>query len=553
MNCIDDMLLFYSPKWDEAAWHIMLHTVLRHLFCMPEGPAGSPVAAAAAAAVAAAAAAAAADGGAHPQEAHAPSSVSAEGLLARIDQYFPQMCQQLSSIQPRFRRELLRELTSISLHYIQAGREQLAVAGLQGWVRLIHALAPQADADDWSVALEGLAAVAKRELGAASSAMAALHTQHAGAAGAVPAQLRARCRLLVLMQRALEQVHQDAGAMMPWPVQLRMLALLTESVEVAMRANSSSAAPAAPAGLQAPSLAVLAIGSGGGPEAAAAGEAGSATQLYVQQWMAGELSGPDSTSSSAVGSRRSTLADAEVQQQQQQQKAEANGSGSGPAANGDAPMGESLAGQAAGSAEAAERPGAAQEAIGSGDSSLPGMPPGGAMPALVGSSVHSRERAAPLMMRLEAEGGLLLLAALQRSLGSLQEQQQRQAQLGDALDWVQQELEERQRSVTLMIISAAVQVGAGGGGGPGSGNSSNWEDAVRAPLVVEALRALLGQGRGLEQLRRDVAAVFPQLAALMCSSQPLVRQVLFEVIRAAQLDKLALMGAGAGLAFTLDA
>lgn len=660
MNCIDDLLLFYSRHWDKAAWQVLLHTLLPQVFCL-QGEAR---------AAAGAAAAAVADGptaNGHAadhdqQQQQQQQAVSVETMLVRLDQYYPQMCRQIGSVEPRFKWDMLQQLARISLHYVMQPDERVATAALQGYVKLVHSLAiqPDAEADAWDIVLSGLSSTVRQLLTDTADTVAALRGQWRNGMHmpAPEAQLRSRCRLLVLLQRALDAMHGDAGASMPWQIQLKLLALLMETVEGAMKANEETPGGQAQPDASSTALVMLPTELDEPPpeqqqqqqaEPAVAGHSSagvSATQLYAQQWMEGDAGGEsgDSHGSAAaagaaaleapavatddaaeqgaaagaedaadageqLGSRRSSgdgEAPAEVQyaavhvsspvpdaeehsaspepepasdpmpfpspataaaaavvvvgfseDQQQQQEEQEQGTPTAAAGSSGSPSKPlDLQQELQQLEQVAVLQGLTSSSSSSG-SIVPGVPASNMMPPLAASNSSSRESSCPALMRLEAEGGLLLLGALQRSLSQLEQQQQEQLreqeqeqQQEEDVSGVQQQLEKQMWYVMVMIISAAAHVDSSGRHSSGGSSEApaqlrcSWDDALRAPLVVEALKLLLRRSstQQLPRLRQDVAAVFPQLAALLCSSQPMVRQVLHDVFKAVQLDKLAAAG-----------
>ncbi|KAF8064597.1 BIG3 [Scenedesmus sp. PABB004] len=177
---------------------------------------------------------------------------------------------------------------------------------------------------------------------------------------------------------------------------------------------------------------------------------------------------------------------------------------------------------------------------------------GAAMPALLVSSPESTEEVRPALMRLEAEGGLLLIEALTLSL---------------RLSAVDTPATERARQRLLSLVRAvicseaacsAVPLGGAAGGERADASQdalagAGWEHAARAPLVVAALRVLSGLTGAA--FAAEVARLFPALCRLMCSSHRLTRLELHAVLTGAEFARLlpAARPGGGGAAVAVGA
>ncbi|DBA73285.1 hypothetical protein WJX77_003623 [Trebouxia sp. C0004] len=131
----------------------------------------------------------------------------------------------------------------------------------------------------------------------------------------------------------------------------------------------------------------------------------------------------------------------------------------------------------------------------------------------------------PALMRQEAEGGVLLIEALKRSLQS-----------GD--EAVAPEAQERMLEVCRQVITRAAQDtwqqtdghSQHAGAAHHVTDGTSWEQAIRAPLIVTVLESYYSIHN--EAWTSELQAIFPHLAKLVCSAQPTVRKALGQLMRA---------------------
>jgi len=71
---------------------------------------------------------------------------------------------------------------------------------------------------------------------------------------------------------------------------------------------------------------------------------------------------------------------------------------------------------------------------------------------------------------------------------------------------------------------------------------TSWEHAVRVPLVVMALDVLRSMSGG--ELRREMRAVFPALARLVCSNHATLRGALARLMGAPEVLAMVMEAAG---------
>lgn len=131
----------------------------------------------------------------------------------------------------------------------------------------------------------------------------------------------------------------------------------------------------------------------------------------------------------------------------------------------------------------------------------------------------------PALMRQEAEGGVLLIEALKRSLQS-----------GD--EAVAPEAQQRMLQVCRQVITRAAQDtwqqtdghSQHAGAAHHVTDGTSWEQAIRAPLIVTVLESYYSIHN--EAWTSELQAIFPHLAKLVCSAQPTVRKALGQLMRA---------------------
>jgi hypothetical protein len=288
-----------------------------------------------------------------------------------------------------------------------------------------------------------------------------------------------------------------------------------------------------------------------------------------------------------------------TQQQQQQQHGEPQPPAQqvrtslfGPTpANGAAARGAAGAGSNSGSPGWAQG-GAAAWPAGAGGS--------GDMPVLMVSSPEAVEVVLPALMRLEAEGGLLLIQVcgvcsclrgverrligaqlLQRAVitcchphrptpcaQALQLCCSEPAAAGEAGSTAAEAVSALKQQLLQLVrcvieIEAACSSMAAPGAGAGTSTAAaqdsslqdalagvGWQHAARAPLVVAALGVLSGL-QGADEYQRQVLALFPALCRLMCSSHHLTRAAVAQVLASPHF--LALLPAAAAVAAGLGA
>eukprot|EP00884_Botryococcus_braunii_P009957 jgi/Botrbrau1/18963/Bobra.0798s0002.1 len=136
----------------------------------------------------------------------------------------------------------------------------------------------------------------------------------------------------------------------------------------------------------------------------------------------------------------------------------------------------------------------------------------------------------PALMRQEAEGGALLIAALLRCMRE-----------GTGEGGLAGETEARLLNVCRQLLIDASRdawqqhkVSLGSRAGDASqalpSEGCPWEQAVRAPLVTAVLGGY--QMVGPTAWRQELREIFPHLARLICSSQPSVRSALAQLLQA---------------------
>jgi hypothetical protein len=84
---------------------------------------------------------------------------------------------------------------------------------------------------------------------------------------------------------------------------------------------------------------------------------------------------------------------------------------------------------------------------------------------------------------------------------------------------------------------------AGAEGGEEGAGGDDWDEGIRAPLVVAALDAIARVDRSA--LATELRSLFPALTRLMCSSQPCVREALSALLQQ-QLPQLLPASPAAG-------
>lgn len=131
----------------------------------------------------------------------------------------------------------------------------------------------------------------------------------------------------------------------------------------------------------------------------------------------------------------------------------------------------------------------------------------------------------PALMRQEAEGGVLLIEALKRSL-----------QAGD--ETVAAAAQQRMLQVCRQVITRAAEDTWQHSGGQNEHagathhvvDGTSWDQAIRAPLIVTVLESYYSLHN--EAWTSELQAIFPHLARLVCSAQPTVRKALGQLMRA---------------------
>ncbi len=258
--------------------------------------------------------------------------------------------------------------------------------------------------------------------GSASSSGASSYQQGQALAGSKPALARSqggpwageqqlyrtRTRLLVLMQRALAQLHKQALTGLPWQVQGQLLDILACTVDAAMRFNTGAAAPkqqaAAGAELAAALLARKASAISAGSSFSMTGlvESASASSQEQQQAATG-AGGPDQRADAAGTANGGEAADLVASSNGDVSTSSA---ANGPSGNGaehlDQQQQAALSGVTAGTSTPTRAPGSPSKS----GSRLRAL---NALPQLLVSSAESVEVVRPALMRLEAEGGMLLV------------------------------------------------------------------------------------------------------------------------------------------------
>lgn len=669
MEVVFLMMQDFSAHWDDACWAIMMNKVVPHVFRVPpevsnicEHQLGSMSPELLA-------------DHHHTQQAvlnrkpapHLPlpptPDSAAQNLNLRMDHFAPTLCRQYSALHPPLNTNLVCQLSSITAAWMKQEGEVLAVAGLKSWLKVMKLLAPALDTSAWLQALQPVRELIDHEvtylsvewpqvMSSASSRQSSYSfaqspqtqgvsstrgsemgpdgswgpvlPQASGGPGVLaddsdPQLLfRARCRLLVLLQKALDSLHSQGGVNMSEEVQVRLLEILHTTVRAAMAVNQKEAAvqeqQSQPGLLQSvgprphpqldsqpspskrhennrldssvgadhacitkgldrvhdtetikaaeeaeqthqtaaqPSHASNPPDHGPGTQhsdddghwGSASGHDTDATEGGREPLEKSEDEGAETRLAHAAPStqveNRGTSGDTEDRAQLLTFSASARldtmaGKAEGSSSN------EAVNTDAAEKSEAAAHPhqgelppklppvktNPAQGLVASTSAHPPPTSYDG--PLLVGASRETTAPLTPAMMRLETEGGLLLLSGLLRGL------QRHEGTLPhDGLD-IRRDNPFLTQLVALCrdIICCAAQ-SSGANSGPRPDVSDPWQHAVRAPLVVEALRTLqVLMRKGDGELLHEV---FPHLAHLICSRQAMVREAVYQVLSHAYL------------------
>jgi len=171
------------------------------------------------------------------------------------------------------------------------------------------------------------------------------------------------------------------------------------------------------------------------------------------------------------------------------------------------------------------------------------------------SSVESREVVLPGLMRLEAEGGMLLIQGLLRSIQAAgSDTTAAAAARMQLLKWCRRiisteaaastALEARANQKAAAAAAAAATAGASPLAGAAVGDvplrdalyGMTWEHAVRAPLVVQAVQ-VIGSTEGPE-FKQELRSCFMALARLMCSNHALIRAAIYQVVASKQFQEM---------------
>lgn len=488
----------------------------------------------------------------------------AAAILQRADAYLPLLCRQLPGLPEGLQGEAVGALAAATLHWFSQPAEHPAMAGLQAFTRLVLMLAPAATPREWDVLLGRLGAVAATHQEATLAAAARLPRgaadcqprdaepaspggrasgswtagDGAGAAGgsedavAAARRLRTQCRMLVLLQRCLDHVHAQCGAAMPWPSQLALVDILKRTVDAARAFNTAPAQPAAAAG-----------GEAAGEDAPASpAPAPRATRDNL-----GEL--PPAVGSPTVASP-------------------------GPSSLPTSPSARSSGGVLSPQSGVTPRwrgsshSGSRRGELG-GVRAIPTDP----MPALVLSSPNVSEQLPPALMRLEMEGGMLLMQCLLRLLAGKAAASAAGGALAPgaagssapdarALQDVRERLGAYCREV--INVAAAGERAASGSeqdGEPGALRAAGatgapalpaWPAAVRSPLVVRCLEVDLSLSLA-GAASAPLEALLPHVNALMGCPQPMVRHALHHFMASPEIAALvAARGAAAAAALAAD-
>lgn len=492
------------------------------------------------------------------------------------------MCAQLRQVPRHMVRELLRELGGACLAWFQhPTSEALASAGLTAFRQLTEAVVISGDSDALLEALDLAEAVAVRQVSTVTEALrqqrqrpAVLPWAGIGAGGggggrnsrpgqaAADAALRLQCRMLLLLQRVLGALLQRLVlAQAPWALQSRLLFILSSLVRQAATFNTEQVTHDGDTALYNDGAGAARSGSSTSSISNAAGNRPPQSDFALARGNSGEVA-DDILGSTTVGVSATTLvrapsnplhaAAARTNRPLPTAQSELHFPATGPSAPStphlhaplqalSPPMEERRLRRQASVALPLGALGGASGHLGT--QSAAG--PGGLPPIL--SSPSSVERVVPSLARLEVEGGLALIAALQQLQPSgsgradtLAGQQQGGAGGGA-------------RSAAYQLGSNGTASAAAGRPAPSSPEEllvdlcyffvathaatlspvgrldSLAQDGpvgcqgIRAPLLVYALSTLGSLASGANG-QRHLQALFPLLVVLVQSPQPTVRR-----------------------------
>ncbi|KAK9804748.1 hypothetical protein WJX72_003264 [[Myrmecia] bisecta] len=522
-HCMLEVLEGYSQAWDAAIWQVAHKAGIAYLLELPFPPtAGSG----------------------------APKVVgwSVEGM-ARVHRHaaahLPAIFSLVVAHYAVAGSVLLQQLLSLLVRYIMQSDEGMAVLGVQLLQQLVETLAARLDAAGWQVVLKSLsmaasadhlqslinpaARVIKTE---ATSALVepdlALLAYVPTAPGLTPADaVRCRCRITLLMQRTLDHIHRSCAPFMPFSAQLQLLAILQDTVQRAASFNRNPSRRSAANKL-------LQMGDASLSHLAATSPRKPLSQLD-------QNARPPATSSTAAAAQ-----DAGVQRLGAIAEAPESGSANGAALPHEAKANGHVERRESGAGEAAEQDAVAASAIHalttiSEDVEVDRQPAGSTeadrLQAAVLPGSFDAEVLQPALMRQEAEGGVLLIAALIRCMQPGTPAAAEASGSGAPTHAAPEDEAERRLSnlCRRLVVDAArdawqhheTAIRGQEGGLAGDGSKAltpegySWDQAIRAPLIVSMLSGY--REMRSESLKREVRDIFPHLARLVCSAQPSVR------------------------------
>lgn len=334
--------------------------------------------------------------------------------------------------------------------------------------------------------------------------------------------LRTQCRMLVLLQRSLDHIHSQCMVHMPWAPQSALLNILKRTVDTAAACNARSAAEAAATAAE-PADGTAMPYINGIPQ----------QQQQLQQAASLGLSADGSVESSEppaspLPSSAAKEAPGEpvtpVSTHQKMPEISAASTPATPAPSSTSPGNNNN--------RSAYRGSSASGGIRRGDAAsrrITTEP----MPELMTSSPATREPLHPAFMRLESEGGMLLVQCLLRVIGA------KPGATGGLQDPAAlQAVQQRLLAYCEEVIAVAAARCGGGDGTEGAAAPTlpRWDDAVRAALVVRALEVDHGMVR--TSAAQKLQGLLPHVSQLMYCPQPMIRQALYRFMASQEIVQL---------------
>ncbi|KAL3134912.1 hypothetical protein ABBQ32_007876 [Trebouxia sp. C0010 RCD-2024] len=479
--------------------------------------------------------------------------------------------------------DCLQQVLSILVRYIvESNDESMAVLGVSLLQELMQAAVTHLDAEGWERAVDAF------ETGCSFSSLETLladrpsSESHNVIVGSLPRSdaLRYRCHTILALQRVMAQLHAKAASHIPAQSQLRLLAVLQDSVQDAasFNHNSSIRATAQKCLLHTqdddptsviPAKAVIELSE----EVEQAGEdqaqpvASASNELPTSTPASSDYPNLELPQGSSTSEIEPEIDDAEAAQAGNTPDSEDDPIPlSSTAAVVPPPVSDVQVAPAEAHPEStatttqhqqvqhelldsamdiqpgtrdsqAEKPGTANDGTVS-DAAMLAASRAVAIGGVQEKGVRTAAAAAaaalapevddimwPALMRQEAEGGVLLIEALKRSLQSGDEA---------VAPAAQQRMLEVCRRVVTRTAQDTWQQAAGQHQQAGSlhhpVDGTSWEQAIRAPLIVAVLESYYSIHN--DAWTGELQAIFPHLAKLVCSAQPTVRKALGQLMRA---------------------